>query len=58
VVRWQSTTREVVAQNIDHFIDNRKVAGVVLNLVDESKTPKYGPYSHYSGYYYQKYYQN
>lgn len=58
VVRWQSTTREVVGQNIESFIDNRKVAGVVLNLVDESKTPKYGPYSHYSGYYYQKYYQN
>jgi succinoglycan biosynthesis transport protein ExoP len=58
VVRWQSTTREVVGQNIENFVDNRKVAGIVLNHVDESKTPKYGPYSHYSGYYYQKYYQN
>lgn len=58
VVRWQSTTREVVAQNLEAFPDPRKIAGIALNLVDETKTPKYGPYSHYSGYYYQKYYQN
>ncbi len=58
VVRWSSTTRELVAQNLDPLIKDRKIAGIALNLVDETKTPRYGPYSHYSGYYYKKYYQN
>ncbi len=57
VVRWQSTTREVVAQTIETLDADRKLAGIVLNLVDESKTPRYGPYSYYAGYYYKKYYQ-
>ncbi len=58
VVRFQGTTRELVAQNVDYFVRNHKLAGVALNLVDESKTPRYGAYSNYSGYYYKKYYQN
>jgi polysaccharide biosynthesis transport protein len=57
VVRWQSTTREVVAQVLETLDADRKLAGIVLNLVDETKTPRYGPYSHYAGYYYKKYYQ-
>ena len=58
VVRWGSTQREVVHQNLQAISANRKLAGVLLNLVDETQTPRYGPYAHYSGYYYNKYYQN
>jgi len=57
VVRWQSTTREVVAQTLEALDADRRLAGIVLNLVDETKTPRYGPYSYYSGHYYKKYYQ-
>jgi succinoglycan biosynthesis transport protein ExoP len=57
VVRWQSTTREIVAQTLETLDADRKLAGIVLNLVDETKTPRYGPYSYYGGYYYKKYYQ-
>jgi polysaccharide biosynthesis transport protein len=57
VVRWNLTTREVVAQTLEALDADRKLAGIVLNLVDESKTPRYGPYSYYSGSYYKKYYQ-
>jgi exopolysaccharide transport family protein len=57
VVRWQSTTREVVAQTLEALDADRKLAGIVLNLVDEAKTPRYGPYSYYTGHYYKKYYQ-
>jgi succinoglycan biosynthesis transport protein ExoP len=58
VVRWQSTTREIVSQNLQTLNELGKLAGVVLNLVDEAKTPKYGPYAYYAGYYYKKYYEN
>jgi polysaccharide biosynthesis transport protein len=57
VVRWQSTTREMVAQTLETLDADRKLAGIVFNLVDETKTPRYGPYSYYAGYYYKKYYQ-
>lgn len=58
VVQWHTTTREMIAENVDYFARNHKLAGIALNLVDESKTPRYGAYSHYSSYYYKKYYQN
>jgi Mrp family chromosome partitioning ATPase len=58
VARWQSTQREVVSENVAYYSRKHKLAGVVLNQVDESKTPRYGAYSQYSGHYYRKYYQN
>jgi len=58
VVRWRSTTREIAAQNAEFFVAGHKLAGIALNLVDESQTPRYGAYTQYSGYYYKKYYQN
>lgn len=58
VVRWQSTTRESVAQNLGSFPDSRKIAGIVLNHVNDAKTPRYGPYAYDAGQYYNKYYQN
>ena len=57
-VRWQSTTREMVAQSIDGLNAGRKLAGIVLGVVDESKVPRYGRYSYYSSYHYKSYYQS
>ena len=58
VVRWQATPREMVAQSIDGLGAGRKLAGIVLGVVDESKISRYGPYSHYSSYHYKGYYQS
>jgi exopolysaccharide transport family protein len=58
VVRWGSTPREIVAQHVEHVNVHRKLAGIMLNLVDETRTPRYGRSSHYSGSYYHKYYEN
>jgi capsular exopolysaccharide synthesis family protein len=58
VVRWQRTTREMVAQSIDGLGAERKLAGIALGMVDETKVPRYGPYSYYSSYHYKDYYQN
>ena len=57
-VRWQTTKRELVASNLEFFARQQKLAGVALNMIDEAKTPRYGAYAHYSGYYYKKYYHN
>jgi len=58
VVRWQATPREMVAQSINSLGAGRKLAGIVLSQVDESKISRYGPYSHYSSYHYKGYYQS
>jgi polysaccharide biosynthesis transport protein len=58
IVRWQMTTREMVAQNVDYFVRAGKLAGIALNLVDEAKVSRYGAYTQYSDQYYKKYYQN
>jgi polysaccharide biosynthesis transport protein len=58
VAWWRTTQREVIAENIIYFVRKHKLAGVVLNQIDETKTPRYGVYSDYTGYYYRKYYQN
>ena len=57
LVRWQATPREMVAQSIDSLGAGRKLAGIVLGAVDESKVSRYGPYSYYSSYHYKSYYQ-
>lgn len=57
VVRWQVTPREMVAQSIEGLGAGRKLAGIVLGMVDENKVPRYGPYSYYSSYHYKSYYQ-
>jgi Mrp family chromosome partitioning ATPase len=58
VVRWQATSREMVTQSIDGLGADRKLAGIALSMVDETKVPRYGPYSYYSSYHYKNYYQN
>jgi succinoglycan biosynthesis transport protein ExoP len=55
MVRWQVTPREMVAQSIDGLGAGRKLAGIVLDAVDESKISRYGPYS---SHYYKAYYQS
>jgi succinoglycan biosynthesis transport protein ExoP len=55
MVRWQSTPREMVAQSIDGLGAGRKLAGIVLGVVDETKVPRYGPYSYYSSSHYKNY---
>ncbi len=57
-VRWQTTKRETAAQNADYFARTQKLAGIAMTMVDESKTPRYGAYGNYNGYYYHKYYSN
>jgi capsular exopolysaccharide synthesis family protein len=57
-VRFHGPARELVAEQVDFFARNHKLAGIALTLVDETKAPRYGAYSHYSGYYYKKYYHN
>ena len=57
VVRWQSTPREIVVQCLDQLAPERKLAGIAFNLVNESKTPRYGRYSYYSRNHYGGYYQ-
>ncbi|MDF2809078.1 MAG: hypothetical protein K0S56_109 [Microvirga sp.] len=56
VVAWNSTTREVAQQAVRQISLDRKIAGVILNKVDERYTPKYGKYSYYSSAYYKGYY--
>ncbi|WP_024878644.1 polysaccharide biosynthesis tyrosine autokinase [Methylosinus sp. LW3] len=57
-VRWRMTPRETVAEHIQYFMQQHKLAGAALSLVDESQAPRYGAYSQYYGHYYKKYYQN
>lgn len=56
VVRWNSTAREFVRQSIERIPGDRKICGIVLNMIDLRRTPKYGRYSYYSSAYYKKYY--
>jgi capsular exopolysaccharide synthesis family protein len=58
VVEWQSTTRELVMRTIDSIVGDQKIAGIVLNLVDDRKVPRYGPYSQHEATYYSSYYKS
>ncbi len=57
VVRWQTTPREIVVQSLEQLAPDRKLAGIAFNLVNETKTPRYGRYSYYSRNHYGGYYQ-
>jgi exopolysaccharide transport family protein len=57
-VAWKTTPREIVAENVNYFQRDHKLAGVALTRVDESQAPRYGAYAQYSGDYYKKYYHN
>jgi succinoglycan biosynthesis transport protein ExoP len=60
VVRWATTAREMVKHTVEQLPGHKKVAGIVLNLVNEKEAKKYGKHAY--GYYYgsnsfKKYYE-
>jgi polysaccharide biosynthesis transport protein len=59
VVRWGSTTREIVKRSVQRFSGHRKVAGIAFNLVNDRQARKYGKHA-YANYYgsrqYSQYY--
>jgi exopolysaccharide transport family protein len=59
VVRWAATAREMVKQSAQQLLGHKKIAGVVLNLVNDRQAQKYerGGYS-YATRYYKDYYIN
>lgn len=57
VVRWSATAREMVKHCTQKIVGHTKVAGVVLNFVDDREAKKYGDYaSTRSDHYYNSYY--
>ena len=54
VVQWASTPRELVETSLRHVSTHKRVAGIVLNSVDQNRARKYGG-DHY-GKSYEKYY--
>jgi polysaccharide biosynthesis transport protein len=58
VVRWQTTSREIVADCIGKIAADRNIAGIVLNIVNEKKVSRYGPNAYYSGERYTDYYES
>ena len=55
VVRWASTARELVRTSIQKFSVQKRVGGVVLNLVVPDRAKKYGS-DNYGSREYAKYY--
>jgi capsular exopolysaccharide synthesis family protein len=55
VVRWASTPRELIETSIQQVSTHKRVAGVVLNCVNQDRARKYGG-EHYYGKRYEKYY--
>jgi Mrp family chromosome partitioning ATPase len=55
-VKWATTPREAIAHALRQIPGDKKVAGIAMTIVDERKTPKYGPYSYYGSSYYSDYY--
>jgi succinoglycan biosynthesis transport protein ExoP len=59
VVRWGTTARELVKECVQQLSGHKRIAGVVLNVVNDRQAQKYGKYAysyyyrthHYSGYY-------
>lgn len=57
VVRWRKSPREIVAQCVEAVRGEGKVAGVLLNQIDERHVPHHGRYAHYAGRNYSGYYE-
>ena len=57
VIRWGATARELVKQCVQQLSGHKKIAGVVLNLVNNRHAQKYGKHG-YSYYYANRYYKN
>jgi polysaccharide biosynthesis transport protein len=55
VVKWASTPRELIETSMQQVSTLKRVAGVVLNCVNQDRARKYGG-EHYYGKRYEKYY--
>ena len=55
VVQWASTPRELVETSIQQVSTHKRVAGIVLNSVNQDRAKKYGG-EYYYGKSYEKYY--
>jgi polysaccharide biosynthesis transport protein len=59
VIRWGSTTREMVRRSVQRMSGHRKVAGIAFNLVNDRQARRYGKHA-YANYYgsrrYKQYY--
>ena len=56
VIRWASTARDMVQTCIQKISVQKRIAGVVMNLVVQDRAKKYGSDVHYGGREYAKYY--
>ena len=59
IIQWGKTAREVVGDSVRQIPGEKKIAGVVLNFVNEREARKYGKYAYsyyYGGRYYKSYY--
>ena len=56
VVQWASTPRDLVESCVKKMSAHKRVGGIVLNLVNQSRAKKYGSEYHYGDRYYAKYY--
>jgi polysaccharide biosynthesis transport protein len=55
VVQWASTPREVVETSLQHVSKHKRIAGIVLNSVNQDRARKYGG-EYYYGKSYERYY--
>jgi capsular exopolysaccharide synthesis family protein len=56
VVQWASTPRDLVETCVKKMSAHRRVGGIVLNLLNQSRAKKYGAEYSYGDRYYAKYY--
>ena len=56
VVEWASTPRDLVESCVKKLSAQKRVGGIVLNLVKQSRAKKYGSEYQYGDRYYSKYY--
>jgi exopolysaccharide transport family protein len=55
-VSWNKVPRELAAEAVQSIRGPRKLAGVVVTMVDEAAMPRYGRYAYYGKSHYGKYY--
>jgi capsular exopolysaccharide synthesis family protein len=46
VIKWNDTPQEIVQRAIRHLIADRERVGVVLNFIDQRRSPKYNRYEY------------
>jgi capsular exopolysaccharide synthesis family protein len=56
VIQWASTARDLIQTCIQKLSVQKRLGGIVMNLVIHGRARKYGPEIHYGGREYAKYY--